>query len=75
MECSKPRIGYRKSACIRNRIVRVDPFERIRIHVNLKGHYKCHRYSVCQLTLEKLFFTTPDGSCTGNMKYYSRCGT
>lgn len=52
---SLPRVGYKKLPSIRNKIIRADPFQRMKI--NLKGYFKCH---VCAQTIEGASFTIPD---------------
>lgn len=66
----RSKLGYRKSASFRNKLIRANPFQRIRVDIDLKGHYKCHRYMVCPLTLEGSSFTTVDRSFIVNMRNF-----
>lgn len=59
-----PRICYKKSVSIMNKVIRADLFQRKGLDIKVKGHYKCNG-----LTLEGTF-TTPDGSFTVNMNSF-----
>lgn len=61
--------------CIQYIIVRIDLFPIIRMETDLKGHFKCHRCSVCTQTIEGSSYTRRNDPFTILMKQHTNYGS
>lgn len=81
----RPRIGFRKTASIRNKLMRADSTGREQMVINLKEHHKCRRCSVSdafiiegdQLVIpgssQTIFINPYTNSFSKEVKYYVSC--